>query len=132
MLLKSKRRRLTQKQQKLHNFSLGNQGEKQAVAFLISQGFDILATNFSVRNREVDIVAFDPKYQEVVFVEVKSRETGYYGNPAYAVNKHKLANLHYVARVFLKQRKLNFDYRFDIVTLVNNQISRFENVSWNN
>ena len=130
MPLKSKKKTLTPKQKKLHNFSLGSQGETQAVSFLIRQNFEILATNFSVKNKEVDIVAFDPRYQEVVFVEVKSRETGFYGDPSYAVNNHKLANLRYVAKVFLNQKKLEFDYRFDIITVVDGKITHYENVTW--
>ncbi len=131
MLLKSKKKKLTPKQQKLHNFSLGHRGEKEAAAFLISQNLEILTTNFSVKNKEVDIVAFDPQTKEVVFVEVKSRETGYYGHPSQAVDQHKLANLKYVAKTFMNQRNLNLDYRFDIVTIVDHRIEHFENVTWN-
>ncbi len=98
--------------------------------FLVSKGYEILVTNFSVKNKEVDIVAFDPQYDEIVFIEVKSRETGYYGDPSYAVDKHKLANIHYVAKVFLNQRKLKLDYRFDIITVVEGKISHYENVTW--
>jgi len=128
--LKSKKKTLTPKQKKLHNFSFGSQGETQAVSFLVHQGYQILATNFAVKNKEVDIIAFDPRYQEVVFVEVKSRETGFYGDPSYAVDKHKLANLYYVAKVFLNQSQLNFDYRFDIITIVDSKITHYENVTW--
>ncbi len=131
MPLKSKKKILTPNQKKLHNFSLGNWGEEAAVNFLVDLGWEILATNFSVKNKEVDIVAFDPKYQEVVFIEVKSRETGYYGNPTSAVDRHKLSNMVYVAKAFMSQKNLDFDYRFDIITVVDGQIEHFENVSWN-
>jgi putative endonuclease len=125
-----KRRVLTLKQKNQHNFRLGEIGEQKAKAFLMKKGYQILDKNSRFKNFEVDIVALDRKYSEIVFVEVKTRFNLNYGNPSLAVNKKKLSSLNKAALFYLKNNKIKNNYRFDIISVTPNKIEHFENVSW--
>lgn len=83
-----------------------------------------------IGSSEVDIVAFDPKYNELVFVEVKTRTSSEYAHPSKAVNKAKLRSMNFVAEVYCKRKQLNYDYRFDIIAISPDGIEHFESVSW--
>lgn len=102
-------------------------------------GYKILEINIRINNSEIDIIALDNKFDEIVFIEVKTRSNCFFGNPSQAVTKNKLKNMNLVAQNYLRQRGYNNDYRFDIIAieylkgddkLVNPQIQHFENVSW--
>ncbi|HEX7017633.1 MAG TPA: YraN family protein [Patescibacteria group bacterium] len=123
---------LSQKQEQQHNFSFGSQGERQAVEFLKKEGYQILDVNVSFNTQEIDIIALDTELDEIVFVEVKSRWSDEYGHPSKAVTREKLRNIQYVAGVYRQQRKLDKDYRFDIITVITDtsEIEHFENVTW--
>ncbi len=117
-----------QKQQ--HNFALGAEGESQAVQFLKSKGYTILELNVRYRQAEVDIVALDTKYNEVVFVEVKTRTERFYGHPSDAINRVKLKKLQSVARSYCYLKRLRQDYRFDSISILPHSIDHYENISW--
>ena len=51
----------------MNNKILGAQGEKQAVNYIKRMGYKILATNFTTKIGEIDIIAQDNNY--IVFVE---------------------------------------------------------------
>ena len=54
----------------MDNKLLGKKGEQKAVEFLKEKGYQIIEQNFLKRMGEIDIIAFDPKYKEYVFIEV--------------------------------------------------------------
>lgn len=102
-------------------------------------GYKILDKNLRINNSEIDIIAIDTKFDEIVFIEVKTRNNRFFGNPAEAVTSKKLKSMNLVARSYLRQRDYNNDYRFDIIAieylkgdnnLENPQIQHFENISW--
>src|SRR5207249_1147092 len=67
---------------------LGRRGEKLAARFLRAHGYKILRRNFRApRGGEVDIVCREK--DALVFVEVKTRSTIYFGAPAEAVKREK-------------------------------------------
>ena len=101
-----------------------------AQQFLISHGFQILDSNVRLRNREVDIIALDLELNEMVFVEVKSRATGFYGDPSQAVDFVKLRAIQYVAAYYRRQVDYQGDFRFDIITVVDGTIQHYQNVTW--
>ncbi|MEN8253554.1 MAG: YraN family protein [Patescibacteria group bacterium] len=127
---KLKKRILTSLQQKQHNFAFGFKGELQAIEFLKQNNFEIIDTNIRIKNSEVDIIALDKKHQELVFCEVKARATSYYGDPSHAVNRKKIKSMDFVARNYLKRKKLNYDYRFDIIAITPDGVEHYENVTW--
>ncbi len=86
--------------------------------------------NVRCGNAEVDIVAIDQLANELVFVEVKTRKTSYFGDPSLAVTQKKLLHLIKVAKKYRSEKRLWLDYRFDIVTVLPNSIELLKNVSW--
>ena len=105
-----------------HN-QLGKQGEDAAVAFLQTKGHRILARNYRFGRAEIDIVSTDKDM--VVFIEVKTRSTEYFGYPEEAVDKKKRAAMRKAAREFMYQNKLDSPVRFDIISILN-QNKKFE------
>jgi putative endonuclease len=105
---------------------IGQIGENLAEKFLKKNKHKILARNFTVKGGEIDIVTWDKKEKEVVFVEVKTRTSSEYGTPEEAVNNTKKKRMERAAQVYLMKNNYGAmqDYRFDIVAIeveVNNE-----------
>lgn len=83
------------------------------------------------KNHELDIVAFDPINQEVVFVEVKTRASDHLGHPSKAWSYAKRKSSEQAAKKFMANRQLDYDYRFDLVAVLPDSIEHFENITWN-
>jgi putative endonuclease len=97
----------------------GKEGEKAAVKFLKKKGYRIIEKNYRNKSGEIDIVA--EQDQVLVFVEVKSRAGGEYGEPLEAVTPHKQRKIGRVARGFVAQHRIeNRDCRFDVVGIKGN------------
>jgi putative endonuclease len=97
----------------------GRAGEEAAVAYLKKKGYRILQQNYRASAGEVDIVAEHKKV--VVFVEVKSRADGEYGDPILAVTPYKQNKIIQTARIFLAKHKIDHrEVRFDIVSISGN------------
>lgn len=100
--------------------TIGAQGEARIVQHLKDNGFSILATNFTVRAGEVDIIAC--KDELLVFVEVKTRSHVYF-NTSEVITPSKQKKIALAAKTFLTQNNFtNKVYRFD-VALVEKQSS---------
>ncbi|PIP26969.1 MAG: YraN family protein [Candidatus Moranbacteria bacterium CG23_combo_of_CG06-09_8_20_14_all_39_10] len=104
--------------------STGQTGEQVAANFLKNKGYEILDMNFENdsgrRLGEIDIVARDKQQDEIVFVEVKTREYNRYKDtlPEENINYQKLRKLAKIATVFLRERKMeDCDYRFDAISV---------------
>lgn len=97
---------------------LGARGEKMAARFLRKNGFKILYRNFRTkRGGEIDLVCREG--ETLVFVEVKTRSSTKFGNPADAVNAEKQRLIERGAQAWL--RLLNYPeviFRFDILEIV--------------
>ena len=97
------------------NQELGQLGEKLAKKFLEERGYEIICQNFRGRQGEIDIIAKD-KEDTIVFVEVKTRTSLEFGNPAEAVDKTKMEHIVKTAKYFLYLQKINDDnIRFDAI-----------------
>ncbi len=81
--------------------SLGDFGERVARAHLEAKGYRLLATNFRVREGEVDIVA--ERDGVVAFVEVKTRRGDAMGSAVEAVDARKAQRLLLAAEAFAQQ-----------------------------
>ena len=108
---------------------IGRSGEQQAATFLQQQGYQILETNFTAVNKEIDIIALDRQADELVFVEVKTRSTSAYGHPARAVDRQKFNNLLTAARTYLNRAECTIRYRFDIIAILPDRVEQFKNIS---
>ena len=75
-------------------------GEQAAVDYLRQNGFMIVERNYRIGRSEIDIIA--SRYDELHFVEVKTRGVDYLVSPEEAITPRKINNLvrsvnHYVA-----------------------------------
>ncbi len=132
-------------------------GEQTACKYLIKKGYKIISTNARIAHVEVDIVSLCPKklllkqlkadyksgkllktsylaerknlQDTLVFVEVKARSSESYGMPAEAVNWHKQNRIRRFAETFIASNKKyqNIPARFDIISVLNEQIEHIEN-----
>ena len=96
---------------------LGQSGEQVAAAHLAHSGYTILATNYTTRFAEIDIIAVTKDC--LVFVEVKARTSLKKGFPREAVHADKQHKIIQAAQQFMKTRPSN-DWRhvrFDVVEI---------------
>ena len=83
---------------------------------LQKKGYTILNENWRSGRNEIDIVA---KIGEtIVFVEVKTRSTEFFGDPREAVSIAKQKRLIQAANDYLEQEQLELEARFDVVSIV--------------
>jgi len=102
----------------------GKIGEQVAANFLKNNAYVILDMNFKNnsgrRIGEVDIIAKDLKQDEIVFVEVKTREYNRYKDtlPEENIDYQKLRKLAKIAAIYLRQNRIeDCNYRFDAISV---------------
>ncbi len=106
-----------------NNKSIGDLGEKIAEEYLINIGYKILDKNFRYKTGEIDLIGKDNKY--IVFVEVKTRTSSYFGFPCEAVTLAKQQKIYRTAEIYILQRKLfNSNFRFDVVEVFLSNMQR--------
>lgn len=101
-----------------HNI-LGKQGEELVVQFLQTLGYQIIEVNWQTHKFEIDIIVKDKN--ELVFVEVKTRKTDFFGNPEEAVTLSKQQHLIEGADFYINQNEIDLECRFDVVAVVLNE-----------
>ena len=90
----------------------GKIGEQKAVDFLKENNYKILFSNWRFQKCEIDIIA--KKDNEVIFVEVKTRTSS-------LLSEENLVSLSQQKRIiqaadyFIKQNKLDYNIRFDMI-----------------
>ena len=94
----------------------GKQGEALALRYIKDKGYEVLATNWRYRRSEVDIIAMDQKI--LVFIEVKTRGSDYFGKPELAVTKHKKKLLIDAGTAYMQEVEHTWEIRFDIIAIV--------------
>jgi len=107
-----------------HNKILGKKGEKAAVKYLKKNKYKILEKNYSCHFGEADIIAKDK--DEIVFVEVKTRTSLYYGTPAESVTPKRQENYRRIAASYLHDVDKYF-IRFDIIEVLDGEITHIKN-----
>ena len=76
------------------NYIIGNMGEQEATEYLVKNGYKILDKNFKC------------SIEEIVFIEVKTRNNLFYGYPAESVTNKKLQHIYNTAKYYLHIRNL--------------------------
>jgi putative endonuclease len=100
---------------------LGQWGEDVAVQHLEATGYEVLARNWRCKDGEIDIIA---RTGEVLcFVEVKTRSSLAFGEPAEAVKGRKMRRQPVLAAQYLRdQRPTGWgDLRYDVVSVLRQQ-----------
>ena len=108
------------RQRHLHpDHVMGRRGEDIAHRYLQRNGILIVARNYRMASGagEIDLVGWED--EQLVFVEVKSRQTDDYGAPERAIGPQKRASLIRAAREFARHADTPWEnVRFDVVTVV--------------
>jgi len=111
-----------------HN-DLGNLGEQLATNLLLEKGYEVLERNFIFQKAEIDIIA--QKKNELVIVEVKTRNSAFFGDPQDFVTPSKIKLLVKAANEYVISNNLDVEVRFDIISVIKNkhveQLEHFEN-----
>ncbi|MFR5601617.1 MAG: YraN family protein [Lachnospiraceae bacterium] len=105
----------------------GSHYEQIAAACLIRQGYEILEQNYRGRHGEIDLIARESGY--LVFIEVKYRKDGRFGDPAEAVDRKKQGRIRQAARCYLFQNGYGEEEpcRFDVVSILGEEITVLQN-----
>lgn len=117
------------------NYLSGKKGEKIAQDYLLKNGYQILDTNFRIRQGEIDIIA--TKNKTLVFVEVKLKNNFSPGLPEEMITPQKIKQIKRTAEYFLFlnpkiKNKYNL-YRIDAVCLVLNSLNQVKRIThWKN
>ena len=96
----------------------GRRGEDLAHRYLRKQGYIVVARNYrlSAGDAEADIIAWDG--DQLVIVEVKTRESDAYGPPERAIGEDKQRALRRVAREYARKSKPGTQVRCDVVSVI--------------
>lgn len=96
--------------------ALGLEGETRACLVVEARGYRVLARRYRTRHGEIDIVARHEG--TIVFVEVKARRGGAFGDPAAAITPQKQRRLVAMASDYLARHRLaRCAVRFDVVSV---------------
>ncbi|MGD0230491.1 MAG: YraN family protein [Syntrophorhabdales bacterium] len=109
-----------------HNREEGLRGEDMAIKTLKRKGYRIIERNFRSRLGEIDVIAEEGGC--LVFVEVKKRNTGLFGDALCSIDETKKRHLVRCALFYLKTHD-GFDrsIRFDVIGIDSEQIKLVKN-----
>ena len=93
----------------------GLAGERQAEAFLVGQGYEVLARNFRTRRGEVDLIVRKPG--RLAFVEVKTWDALGRDSLGQAIGAGKQRRIIEVARSYLSRHPRSERPAFDVILL---------------
>ena len=100
----------------MDNVSKGKLGERIAKKKLLQLGYNILETNYRVKEGEIDIVSMDGDV--LVFVEVKARSSKGFGSAEEAIDLKKIERLSEAALSYITEKSLyEMTIRFDVVAV---------------
>jgi putative endonuclease len=117
--------------QKGYRQRIGKMGERIAVRFLKKNGYEILEKNYRFQRGEIDIIA--KKGEEIIFVEVKTKMRGTFGEPEDRVGISKQRQIARVAMGYLQSKNIfNVNCRFDVISVtgVNKDVHHIKDAFW--
>ena len=107
----------------------GQAGEEAAEKELRRRGMTLLERNVRAAGGEIDLVALDG--ETLVFVEVKSRSSTAFGDPAEAVDARKRQNIVRAARSLLQGKGLlGRPRRYDVASVLLDERGRALSIRW--
>jgi putative endonuclease len=111
-----------------HN-ELGKIGEQLAADYLLSKGYEIIKRNYFYQKAEIDIIA--KLGSQMVCVEVKTRNSDFFGDPQDFVTASKVKLLVKAMDAFITANEISLETRFDIIAVLKNkkleQVTHYEN-----
>jgi len=98
------------------NIKTGKEGEQAACKHLEGKGYEILERNYRYRKAEVDLIAKHDNW--LVFVEVKTRSSSFFGFPEEFVDRKKQQLIFEAADNYMYEKDWNGNVRYDIVSVM--------------
>ncbi|MCG6188761.1 YraN family protein [Maribellus maritimus] len=95
---------------------IGEKAEGIAEQHLAKLGYTILDKNWHYGHLELDIIARDG--EQLVIVEVKSRNGIRYEHPSEAVTNSKMKRIVEAADAYILKKDIDLETRFDVVTII--------------
>lgn len=106
---------------------IGSRGEDLAETYLKKKGYEILERNFRCFLGEIDIIAL--KGDEIIFVEVKTRDNVKYGYPADFVTEEKQARILKAAEIYVEEKGYyNYQPIFDVIEVFSGEGNHIEHI----
>jgi len=103
----------------------GLAGEGQAIRYLLSRGWSLVAHRFRMGHTEIDLIV--RRGQLVAFVEVKTRRGTAFGTPFEAVTGAKRRDIVKAARAWVDRHGRPSDiYRFDCIGVADGKLDHLE------
>lgn len=94
----------------------GKAGEAAAANILRLKGYEVVRTNYRIREGEIDLVA--RHCGQLVFVEVKTRRSSSYGSPEESLSTEKARRLIMAAQTYLEEiGDPGADWRIDFLAI---------------
>ena len=94
----------------------GKLGETIACNFLRRNGYNIIETNYRCREGEIDIVARQP--DTLVFFEVRTKKSFFFGSPEESITKTKKEHLKAAAERYIQEHdNLPPQWRIDVIAI---------------
>ena len=100
----------------MDKMEIGRMGESVAENFLEKAGYKILEKNWYHRHKELDLIAVD--YDELVVVEVKSRQAPALDSPSISIDRKKQRNLVFAANAYVRMKRISLEVRFDVIWVI--------------
>ena len=99
-----------------HRRSLGKRGEAYAAQYLSAHGYAICERNWRCAAGELDLVA--EQAGQLIFVEVRTRQTDRLGTPEESITPVKRVRLIAAAQTYLDEHdQTDRDWRIDVVAI---------------
>ncbi len=94
------------------------------------RGYSIIRKNYRSSFGEVDIIAYDPSTETIVFVEVKHRKRNSLSSPLESITPSKVNKIRKTALKFLSETPVRYSsIRFDAISVVDGRVEdHLENV----
>ena len=117
----------------MRNKLIGNLGENLVKKYLEKMNYQIIQTNFTCRQGEIDIIAYEKEV--LVFIEVKTRLNQKFGYAIEAVNMNKQKHIKNATKYFIYKYHLeNYSIRFDVIEVYLKEktyyLNHIKNVLW--
>ena len=101
----------------------GKWGEDKAVEFLQAKSYKILERNWRFSRAEIDIIAREDGI--LVFIEVKTRSSDYFGKPEDFISLSQQKLIVDAATQYMGQIHYEWAFRFDIISILRKDTRNF-------
>jgi len=100
---------------KISNLNTGKKGETLAIEYLQKEGYEIIATNWRYKHKEIDIIAQDKNV--LVVVEIKTRKKEKTERVDEIVDSKKQKFLIEATEAFVENYSNFTEVRFDVIII---------------